>query len=434
MLSISLLCALVAAAPPDPGSILSDAAERIHTHRTGDLIISVVDAASKPITGARVTVAQERHDFLFGCNLFALGSFRDPRQEAAYRTRYKEIFNFATLPFYWSNFERRQGEPGYAKIDTMVAWCKEQGITTKGHPLVWNHPAGVPDWLPDDPAAVRQLLSQRVEACVRRFRGAIDIWDVVNEAADPYRFQERHQITHLMQTIGVRPYLLDAFHAARTGNPNARFLINDYRMGDDYENVVKMLTEKGSRLYQIIGIQSHMHGGVWSPEHTWRVCERFSAFGVPLHFTETTLVSGPRRPGTERWAPTEPALEERQARQAVTFYTVLFSHPAVTALTWWDFADAHAWQDAAAGFLRKDCSPKPMYTALRTLIRGAWWTTAQAPTDKDGRVSIAAFFGVHRITVTPPTGSAVSRTITFPRPWPPPTSQRAVKRLTMSCE
>ncbi len=426
--SVLLLSTLCAAEDP----VLAAAAERIRTHRTGDLVVTVLDAKGAPLPGASVKIAQTRHDFLFGSNIFALGTFADKAQEDAYRARFKELLNFATLPFYWANFERRRGEPDYERVAAMAAWCKDNGITVKGHPLVWNHPAGVPAWLSANPDESYPLLVARVEACVSRYRGVIDIWDVVNEAADPYRFQERLQIADLMQKIGVEKYLLDSFAAARKANPAARLLINDYRVDDTYARVIDMLAPKGERVYDFVGIQSHMHGGVWPPRHVWNVCEKFVRYGVPLHFTETTLVSGPRIKG-ETWGPTEPALEERQAREAVAFYTAIFSHPAVTALTWWDFSDARAWQGAAAGFLRKDCSPKPIYDELKKCIKGLWWTAATLATDAAGTARTSAFFGAYTITVSAPAGKETTTTVDFARPWPPPTAAaRARKEVTIT--
>ena len=46
------------------------------------------------------------------------------------------------------------------------------------------------------------------------------------------------------------------------------------------------------------------------------------------------------------------------------FYTALFAHPAVQAITWWDFSDLGAWLGAPAGWLRRDMSPKPVYDRL----------------------------------------------------------------------
>lgn len=167
MIAPVLFLALSAA---NPDETLARAAERIRAHRTGELAITVVDAQGAPVAGAAVTVAQTRHDFLFGSNIFALGSFADPAREEAYRARFKELLNFATLPFYWANYESARGAPQYERTIAMAEWCAANNIAVKGHPLVWNHPAGVPAWLPAAPEEVHPLLMARVEACVSRFR------------------------------------------------------------------------------------------------------------------------------------------------------------------------------------------------------------------------------------------------------------------------
>ena len=42
------------------------------------------------------------------------------------------MLNFATLPFYWWNYERQQGKPDDARTEEIIRWCKAKNITTKG--------------------------------------------------------------------------------------------------------------------------------------------------------------------------------------------------------------------------------------------------------------------------------------------------------------
>jgi hypothetical protein len=91
------------------------------------------------------------------------------------------------------------------------------------------------------------------------------------------------------------------------------------------------------------------------------------------------------------------------------FYTVLFAHPAVQAITWWDFSDHGAWQGAAAGLLRKDMSPKPVYERLEGLIKGEWWTKTAGRTNARGEYAARVFHGSHRVQVELPDGRTVSR-------------------------
>ena len=154
-------------------------------------------------------------------------------------------------------------------------------------------------------------------------------------------------------------------------------------------------------MYDVIGIQSHMHGGAWGNRQIWQTCERFARFGVPLHFTETTIISGNRnweKPAGESWDST-PEGEAYQAENVVRFYTMLFSHPTVQAVTWWDFADLNAWQNAPAGFLRKDMTPKPAYEALLKLIRGKWLTATTMETGSGGEAAFRGFLGDYSVSV-----------------------------------
>jgi endo-1,4-beta-xylanase len=381
------------------------ASERIERHRKSEVTVIVQMPDGKPFAGAELSLTQTRHAFLFGCNIFRWGRIPDPQREEIYRQRFAAIFNYATLPFYWRSYEWERGKPNHGYTERVVAWCQEHGIVCKGHPLVWDHPARSPDWLPDDFAEIERLSMQRVRDIVQRFAGRIDIWDVVNE---PTHLGPNNPHKSKMAAWGAHlgPVAYTALHlkVARAANPKATLLVNDYRTDDAYLRILQQLKdEQGRWLFDVVGIQSHMHGGVWSPQRTWQVCERFAQLGLPLHFTETTIVSGPRI-DRERWGETTPEGEERQAEATARFYTLLFSHPAVQAITWWDFSDDGAWLGAPAGWLRRDMSPKPVYERMLGLIKGEWWTKASGRTDSKGEWRTRAFYGDYELTIRTPDG------------------------------
>jgi endo-1,4-beta-xylanase len=386
--------------PEDGDRILAEAESRIEQHRTASATLRLVAPDGRPLgPGRNVEIRQVRHKFLFGCNIFKLGRCRTSEQNAAYESRFAALLNYATLPFYWWNYEREEGRPQDERTEQIVRWCEAHGVTMKGHPLAWNYRD--PAWLTGTPQEVAQAQFRRIERCVQLFKGDIDIWDVVNEATHYDRAECKREAPHLTEaisTMGVGPYVRAAFRTAREANPDAMLVINDYRTDPAFaEKVISQLVDDSQKpLYDVIGIQSHMHGGYWGAPQTWDVCERFARFGKPLHFTETTLVSGPK--STSGWATTSDG-EEQQARLAAEFYTVLFSHPAVEAITWWDFSDQDAWQGAPAGLIRDDMSPKPAYEHLHDLIRGKWWTRIDTDSDADGRVRIEGFLGEYEVAV-----------------------------------
>ena len=79
---------------------------------------------------------------------------------------------------------------------------------------------------------------------------------------------------------------------------------------------------------------------------------------------------------------------------------MLFSHPSVEAITWWNLTDRHAWMQAPSGLLDKEMSPKPAYKVLKKLIREDWWTEATLTTDANGRASFRGFCGQYELDVT----------------------------------
>ena len=398
--------------------ILDEADARIETHRKGNAVLRLSGLDGEPLAdGLEVRIEQKRQKFLFGCNIFKLHRCRTAEDNTAYEKYFDEQLNFATLPFYWWNYERQQGRPDDERTDQIVRWCQAHDITTKGHPLAWNYVD--PRWLSEDPDAAMKAQLKRIERCVRRFRKDVDIWDVVNEATHYDREHVKKQapiLTEAIAKMGVGNYIREAFKVARKANPEATLLINDYRVDRDYEEKVisKLVDDGGKPLYDVIGIQSHMHGGRWPTQKTWDVCERFAKFGKPLHFTETTFVSGEqgwelrkaRQDPNFRWVSTDQG-ERRQARDVAEFYRILFSHPAVEAITWWDFTDQNAWQAAPAGLLRDDMTPKPAYDELKRLIKGQWWTKTQTDVESGGQARFRGFFGQYEVTA-----SAGGRTLT----------------------
>jgi len=391
-------CAEDQKAPPIDAEVLAAAQDRIERYRKAGAVIRVEDTKGELLSGVKVAFEQTRHDFLFGCNLFLFARCGDPDQEQEYRRRFAALFNYCTLGFYWAAYESERDKPAYDYTDQVLAWTITQGIACKGHPLVWDHPAGSPHWLPDDPAEIAKLVTGRVQEIVSRYHGRIDIWDVVNEATHLPDGVNKTKMAVWGAAMGPVPYLAEPLRIARGANPEATLLVNDYRTDSPYYQILARQREQGRLLMDAVGIQSHMHQGPWPLHKVHEVCETYARLGLPIHFTETTILSGAREKSGGIWGVTTPEGEEAQAQLAANFYTALFAHPAVQALTWWDFSDYHAWQRAPAGLVRSDMSPKPVYDRLRSLIKGQWWTRAGGYTDTQGKLELRGFYGQYRIS------------------------------------
>ncbi len=377
--------------------------KRIDKHRTADITLTVRDKDGRPLAGTTVTVQQMRHKFLFGCNAFQIGRIKKPKLHDGYRNKFAALLNYATLPFYWGGYERKPGETQKHRLEAMARWCAENGITTKGHPLCWH--TVTPDWLEGKSLGeVEKLQIRRIRRDVEAFRGKIDMWDVVNEAVVMPDYKVKaNPITKLCKKTGRVELIKKAFAEARKANPEAILLLNDYDISHRYVELIEKCIDANAQI-DAIGIQSHMHMGYWGAARAWEVCQMFSKFDIPIHFTELTILSGHLKTDQD-WLSYHPGWnttakgEARQAEQVVELYRVLFSHPSVEAITWWDFSDLDAWQGAPAGLVQKDMSPKPAYTELKKLIKDKWWTDPiKLQTNSDGQVNFNGYLGDYKVT------------------------------------
>ena len=373
-----------------------------------ETVVTVLGADGLPCADADVVVEQTAHAFRFGnigFDFLDLANGEGAAGDQALADLWLELFNTATLPFYWSGFEPVRGKPETARLMAAARWLVERGVQVKGHPLAWHTLA--PAWLLDltiDEIADEQRA--RITREVTDFAGVIDIWDAINEVVIMPVFEaEENGITRLARARGRIPTIRLAFETARAANPHATLLLNDFDLSSAYECLIEGVLEAGIRI-DAIGLQTHMHQGYWGEEKMLAMVDRFARYGLPLHLTENSLVSGDLMPADivdlndyrpATW-PSTPDGEARQAAEIETHYRSLVGHPAVESITYWGITDRGAWLGAPIGLVRADGTPKPSFAALRGLIRGDWWL-APTPvrTDADGRFTLAGFAGEYAL-------------------------------------
>ncbi|MBO3085881.1 endo-1,4-beta-xylanase [Cellulomonas fengjieae] len=383
-------------------------------HRLADAVVTVLDRDGHPLAHTDVVVAQQRHEFLFGnigFDLVGLANEDEPARAevSALADLWLDVFNAATLPFYWGTFEPVRGAPATDRLLRAARWFADRGVAVKGHPLAW-HTVGAP-WLLDlTTDEIADVQDARIRREVADFAGVIDTWDVINEVVImPVFDKEPNGLTRLAWDRGRIPTIRLAFDAARQTNPSATLLLNDFDMSTAYECLIEGVLEAGIRV-DALGLQSHMHQGYWGEEKTLAILDRFARFGLPLHLTETTLLSGELMPPhiedlndhqVASW-PSTPEGEARQADEVERHYRTLVGHPAVQAATYWGITDDGAWLGAPGGLVRADGTPKPAYDALRALVKDEWWlapTTVR--TSAAGCLPVRGFRGTYSVDGVP---------------------------------
>ena len=92
----------------------------IENYRKGNKKIMVVNKNGSPVVGARIKLNQKSHDFRLGANLFMLDELETEEKNERYKKYFSDLFNMATLPFYWSDLEPERGKPRYDKDSPKV--------------------------------------------------------------------------------------------------------------------------------------------------------------------------------------------------------------------------------------------------------------------------------------------------------------------------
>jgi GH35 family endo-1,4-beta-xylanase len=366
--------------------ILADTQAAIEKNRKADAEIQLLDAAGQPIPGIKVSCKQISHNFLFGCNIYMFDHFKTEDQNAAYKKRFQELFNYATVGFYWRWYEPERGRPNYEYTDKVVEWCRDHEIRMKGHPLLWGDSAGVPTWSNGQPAP--EVQRRRVKEIMQRYQGRIEFWEVVNEPS------------HLAE-----PKINDPYRWAQETDPGAYLIINDYHvLADGAPNFFQLLTvaKQNEVPFAGIGIQAHEPRNMRFPlDQVQKILTHYASLDKELHITEfTPASSGQKITGSHREGVWD---ELSQADYAVKFYRLCFAQPSLRAITWWDLCDKGSWLPGG-GMLRADLSPKPVYEQLKRLIQQEWKTTLEVTTDAEGRGSFRGFCGKYRFTIETPDG------------------------------
>ena len=380
-------------------------------HRKSKVKMRIVDSNGNPLQNQKVKVQQTKHEFLFGCGAFDpfryIAFDEDPEKEKVKERvdMWVDLYNYGTVPVYWGFYEKEEGKFDPEKLRKTAEYLSNYGVKIKGHPLCWH--SVCPEWLLEyDNKTIYDKQIQRIQREVTEFKGLIDMWDVINEVVIMPEFDKYdNAITRICKDHGRVGLIKEVFEATKEANPDATLLLNDFNMSNAYEILIDGCLEAGVPI-DAIGLQSHQHQGAWSDEKIETVLKRFGHFGLPIHFTENTFISGELMPAhyddlndgmREEWPSTEEG-EERQKNDMEHMYRVLFEHPLVEAITSWEFVDG-MWLNAPSGLLRKDNSKKPAYDMMRKLIKDEWWTSYEATTDDNGYVVVEGFKGEYKIQV-----------------------------------
>lgn len=379
-------------------ALISMAQERIRQVRMKDVELFVL-RDGKPVPDAKVSFRMKKHQFLFGAVCYSHGLLGTPEREERFTRYFRALFNYTMAPFHWANYEPRRGEYNEPYTGNLVDWADELGLKKKLHALIWHEVC--PDWLRD--GEVEAEYTRRISHLMQTYGDRFDFFDLANETTVNNRFN--NPVSRWIQQVGPMKMMKFGTELVRSYKPDAQLIYGDWNVhGEEYFNFLRLMRENDIDI-DLIGLQSHMHRDKWTAEETLRVMDRAAAFGWPIHFPECSVMSGKpvgymeySASAKNRYTETEEDLYW-QADFTREFYTLVFSHPAVEALSWFDFTD-HRWLGAPAGLVNDDIEPKPVYHALDQLINHEWHSDADVQTNEYGVAKSRLFCGSYDVTVT----------------------------------
>lgn len=374
-----------------------EARKRIRQIRMTDVEITVLKDG-KPVENAAVSLRMKNHQFLFGAVCYAHGKLGHPGREERFTREFTKLMNYTMVPYHWQWYEPERGVYAEPYTGNLVRWAAEQGLKKKLHALIWHELC--PDWVTDENVEAEYI--RRIDHLMAVYGNDFDFFDLANETTVNDRFD--NPVSRWVRRKGPVEMMKFGSRLVRQWKPDAKLLYGDWNVhGEEYFDFLRTLRENDVDI-DIIGMQSHQHRDLWTQEETLRVMDRAAEFGWPIHFPECSVCSG--KPigemnygagAVNRFSETEEDLYW-QADFTKDFYTLVFSHPAVEALSWFDFTD-HRWLNAPAGLVDDDLNPKPVYAALDDLINRQWHTDADLTTSAAGICGTRLFFGTYEITV-----------------------------------
>ena len=316
--------------------------------------------------------------------------------------------------------EDRQGEWRLDNFARTVAWCQENGLYAKGHPLFWSIPKCLPEWVKRyDQETFWRFAEVRVRNLVARFRGRVRCWDAVNEPlweAAPAHLATRRW-PQMESTETLVQYIAPVLRWARQEDPAALLVINDYgleedarggqeRLGSDGQPVtparqrarfvalMKALHQAGTPP-DLLGMQAHT--GWVTPSVQWRVYDELASTGLPLQVTEYWAAVEPLR--ALGLPPAE--VEARLAQHLTETLTVAYGHPAMQGFFFWGLMDAAiVWHGEFSSH-----ETKPCFEAVRRLLHEEWRTRASLVSGADGLLRTPAFAGEYELSYALPDGT-----------------------------
>ncbi len=355
------------------------ALKRIEKIRKTDFTVKFIHKG-KPLSNAKVKIELIKHDFDFGATI----SSKDVVNNTLAYQKLKEYFDICVFE---NDLKIRQWQQPKRRAMTLKALdiLKLDGLKVKGHVLIWPGFKYMPKKIKqnqDNPELVKKIILNHVRGILRKTKGKIDIWDVVNEA---YTNKDLQRIT------GSEKILYQGFRIVKKMQPGAKRFANEYGIISQgginrekqkwYYKFIKRLDNRTGGLVDGIGIQSHIGNDLTSPERILEILDYYAKLDKEISISEFTLDVK------------DPELREQYTRD---FMIAAFSHPSVTQFIFWGMIRN---KKEKVDLFNPDGTPGAMGRAFLDLTQNVWTTKTETQTDKRGKLKTRGFYGIYQYQI-----------------------------------
>nr|ACY69979.1 xylanase [Anoxybacillus sp. E2(2009)] len=253
----------------------------------------------------------------------------------------------------FEHLQPKEGEFTFEQADEIVHFALSNNMVVRGHTLVWHNQT--PTWMFYDREGKvigRELLFERLKAhistVVRRYKGKVYCWDVVNEAVAD-EGNDLLRISRWSEIAGME-FIEKAFLYAREADPNALLFYNDYNESfpEKREKIYKLVKSLLEKHIPVDGIGLQAHWSLTRPtlEEIRLAIERYASLGVQLHITELDIsmfeFDDHRNDLIE---PTDQMVDKQAERYDQIFSLFKEYSDVIRNVTFWGIADDYTWLD-----------------------------------------------------------------------------------------
>ena len=259
------------------------------------------------------------------------------------------------------------------------------GANPAGRPFGRRRFGGGPAF--SGPLATRDQLLQRmhdhIQTVVGRYKGKINVWDVVNECvSDGGPDILRNSLWR--QIIGP-DFIAKAFQYAHEADPKAILRLNDYGLENPAkrQKFITLVKQLQAEKVPITAIGTQTHVSVSSPsfEEEDQALTDLETLGLPIHITELDVngaQGGQRNTGADvanNAATTQGGLvsdaDKRLADQYANLFKLFLKHKNVKVVTLWGVNDGVSWRaDGKPLLFDANDQPKPAFDAVIQVAKG----------------------------------------------------------------